>query len=175
MNVWLFENLGQRCCVVGGYVAKLERGENRWPSAHNRSAFRAVLGAATDAELGFFIIQGHAKDGADEQRAALTVPACGCGLVVGRWTPREARMLREALRMTVRAFGEHLGMTTNTVSLWENARAVTPLRLATQSVLDRALKMADADARGRFAVLLGASGHDPGTATAGPTPLHAVG
>ncbi|WP_239141904.1 XRE family transcriptional regulator [Actinoplanes campanulatus] len=36
-------------------IGKLERGENRWPREKRREAFRAVLHAATDAELGFYI------------------------------------------------------------------------------------------------------------------------
>ncbi|WP_433528271.1 hypothetical protein ACQPYA_18140 [Micromonospora sp. CA-263727] len=36
--------------------------QTRWPSAHYRTALRALLNKATDAELGFFIIQGHAND-----------------------------------------------------------------------------------------------------------------
>jgi hypothetical protein len=35
------------------YVGRLERGIRRYPTADYREAFRAVLGAATDAELGF--------------------------------------------------------------------------------------------------------------------------
>src|SRR3712207_6761979 len=36
-------------------IGKLERGEHRWPRARRREAFRAVLGAASDTELGFYI------------------------------------------------------------------------------------------------------------------------
>ncbi len=35
-------------------IGKLERGEHRWPRAPRREAFRAVLGAAVDSELGFY-------------------------------------------------------------------------------------------------------------------------
>ncbi|HZM25818.1 MAG TPA: hypothetical protein VFB89_00495, partial [Gemmatimonadales bacterium] len=36
-------------------ISRWERGGRRWPDAHYRDAFRAVLGVATDAELGFYI------------------------------------------------------------------------------------------------------------------------
>ena len=59
---------------------------------------------------------------------------CGCTpMVVGRWTGREVRALREALRMSVRAFAEHLGVTTATVSRWEHRRAPAPPRPAAQA------------------------------------------
>ncbi|MFD1082537.1 hypothetical protein ACFQ3M_13165, partial [Micromonospora andamanensis] len=62
VNAWLYEHAGRRFAIHAGYIGNLERGTTRWPSAHYRTGLRAVLGKATDAELGFFIIQGHAKD-----------------------------------------------------------------------------------------------------------------
>ncbi|MFJ8578417.1 hypothetical protein [Micromonospora sp. NPDC093277] len=59
---YLFEHVGRVSDINAGYIGKLERGEHRWPAAHTRTAFRAVLGRDTDAELGFYIIQGHASD-----------------------------------------------------------------------------------------------------------------
>jgi hypothetical protein len=59
-------DLVNRCLAASGvrgaaldaaYLGKLERGEHRWPSREYRSAFRMVLGAATDSELGFFIVR----------------------------------------------------------------------------------------------------------------------
>jgi hypothetical protein len=50
------------------------------------------------------------------------------------------------------------------VSGWEN-RNPTPLRLATQAVLDQALTLADADTRTRFALIL--AGTPNGTSSAG--------
>lgn len=38
-----------------GYVRRLERGESRWPNQQYRAALRAVLDAATDADLGFAV------------------------------------------------------------------------------------------------------------------------
>jgi hypothetical protein len=59
-------------CIDAVYVGKLERGVIRWPALVVRAAFRNVLGAATDAELGFYIVRGLARssefvrDGIDE-------------------------------------------------------------------------------------------------------------
>jgi hypothetical protein len=39
------------------YIGKLERGVHRWPQRQYRLAFRAVLGVASDAQLGFYIIR----------------------------------------------------------------------------------------------------------------------
>ncbi|WP_016697390.1 hypothetical protein [Actinoalloteichus spitiensis] len=39
--------------VNANHIGKWERGVIRWPAAHYRAALRAVLGAATDGELGF--------------------------------------------------------------------------------------------------------------------------
>jgi hypothetical protein len=39
------------------YIGKLERGEHRWPQSRYREAFRTVLRATTDSDLGFFIVR----------------------------------------------------------------------------------------------------------------------
>ncbi|WP_018785312.1 DNA-binding transcriptional regulator [Micromonospora sp. CNB394] len=41
---------------------------------------------------------------------------------VQKWTGRETRMLRHALRMSIRDFAEHLGVSERTVSKWEAGR-----------------------------------------------------
>jgi transcriptional regulator with XRE-family HTH domain len=38
----------------GDYVSKLERGVHTWPNKHYRQSLRQVLGAASDADLGFY-------------------------------------------------------------------------------------------------------------------------
>ncbi len=40
--------------VTANHVGKLEQGLYTWPRALRRQAYRAILGASTDAELGFF-------------------------------------------------------------------------------------------------------------------------
>ncbi|MFI7694267.1 hypothetical protein ACIBQ6_34750 [Nonomuraea sp. NPDC049655] len=53
VNAWLFENHHRHGGLTQEYVGKLERGEVRWPNAHYREAFRAILGAERDRDLGF--------------------------------------------------------------------------------------------------------------------------
>jgi hypothetical protein len=43
--------------ISGHYIGRLERGEFRWPGVHVRRALRHVLGAASDTDLGFFILR----------------------------------------------------------------------------------------------------------------------
>src|SRR5262245_58484941 len=45
---------GRRCAIDADYVSKVERGEISWPGTAYRSGFRTVLGAASDAALGFY-------------------------------------------------------------------------------------------------------------------------
>jgi hypothetical protein len=70
---------------------------------------------------------------------------------VGRWTGREAKLLREALRLSVRDFAAHLGVGVRTVNKWEARQAdITPLPYM-QEVLDTALARASDEAKARFA------------------------
>ncbi|GAA3010454.1 hypothetical protein [Actinokineospora diospyrosa] len=73
---------------------------------------------------------------------------------VGHWTGREASALRRALRLSVRAFAEHLGVAVRTVAKWEALKADTSPRPDTQAILDTALGRADTDATLRFRLLL---------------------
>lgn len=73
---------------------------------------------------------------------------------VHHWTGLETRALRLALRLSVRAFAEHLGVAVATVSKWESKRAGTAPRPDTQAMLDTALGRADAPAHLRFETLL---------------------
>ncbi|MEV5874273.1 helix-turn-helix domain-containing protein [Streptomyces sp. NPDC052101] len=73
---------------------------------------------------------------------------------VHHWTGLEARALRLALRLSVRAFAEHLGVAVATVSKWESKLADTEPRPDTQAILDTALGRADASVHLRFETLL---------------------
>ncbi|MGH3812775.1 MAG: XRE family transcriptional regulator [Pseudonocardiaceae bacterium] len=56
VNAWAYDNTTPQRIIAtdANYVGQLERGRIRWPQdADRRAGFRAVLGAATDAELGF--------------------------------------------------------------------------------------------------------------------------
>lgn len=70
------------------------------------------------------------------------------------WTGREARALRGALRLSVRAFAEHLGVAPRTVSKWEHFGEATRPQPDTQAILDTALSQASPDVRLRFQALL---------------------
>jgi tetratricopeptide (TPR) repeat protein len=48
--------------VTANHVGKLEQGTNTWPRALRRQAYRMVLGATTDAELGFYNIRRRPTD-----------------------------------------------------------------------------------------------------------------
>ncbi|GHC72094.1 helix-turn-helix domain-containing protein [Streptomyces flavofungini] len=69
---------------------------------------------------------------------------------VQRWTGREASALRAALRMSMRAFAEHLGVALRTVAKWEDLGEATQPRPDTQAILDTALARAGAHAQARF-------------------------
>ncbi|MFD3380730.1 MULTISPECIES: helix-turn-helix domain-containing protein [unclassified Streptomyces] len=73
---------------------------------------------------------------------------------VRQWTGREASVLRAALRMSMRAFAEHLGVALRTVAKWESLGAETQPRPDTQAILDTALAHADAAAHARFEAVL---------------------
>lgn len=85
---------------------------------------------------------------------------------VHHWTGLEAKALRLALRLSVRAFAEHLGVGVRTVSKWEKLQALTEPRPDTQAILDTALARADAAAHLRFETFLSEAGR-PGTAAVG--------
>lgn len=68
-----------------------------------------------------------------------------------RWTGREAKLLREALRLSVRDFADRLGVGARTVNKWEARLAgITPLPYM-QEVLDTALARASDEVKARFA------------------------
>jgi hypothetical protein len=71
-------------------------------------------------------------------------------MTVARWTGLEARALREALRMSVRAFAAHLGVAIASVSNWERRGQRIRLRDETQHILDTALHRASDNERARF-------------------------
>lgn len=77
---------------------------------------------------------------------------------VHHWTGLEAKALRLALRLSVRAFAGHLGVGIRTISKWEKLLAATEPRQDTQAILDTALARADAAAHLRFETFLSEAG-----------------
>lgn len=70
-----------------------------------------------------------------------------------RWTGHEARLLRTALRMSMRTFAAHLGVAERTVSKWEKAGPRTTPWPDTQAILDTTLAQAGDNAKARFTQL----------------------
>lgn len=75
-------------------------------------------------------------------------------VVIRKWTGREAAALRQAKRMSIRAFAAHLGVTVATVSNWESRGELARLRTETQQLLDLDLARVPADVRQRLAAVL---------------------
>lgn len=54
VNAHVWETTGNRRALDGDMIGRYERGLNRWPNAEYREGLRAVLGATSDSDLGFF-------------------------------------------------------------------------------------------------------------------------
>jgi transcriptional regulator with XRE-family HTH domain len=67
------------------------------------------------------------------------------------WTGREVRCLRQAHRMSIREFAEHLGVSDRMVSKWEAAGEQIRPRPVNQAALDTVLARSAPDVRDRFA------------------------
>lgn len=77
--------------------------------------------------------------------------------IVRVWSGVEVRALREAKRMSIRAFAAHLGVSERIVSKWEaGAEAIHP-RPVNQAALDSSLSVSGPDVQARFSILLGTS------------------
>lgn len=69
------------------------------------------------------------------------------------WTGAEIRALREARRMSVRAFAAHLGVSDRMVSKWEARPDIRP-RPMNQAALDTSLARVEPATLSRFALIL---------------------
>ncbi|MFG1949619.1 helix-turn-helix domain-containing protein [Micromonospora sp. NPDC048830] len=129
-------DLAKLICYSRSQIANVEVGRDNttrlfWHNADAALGAHGALLAMFDhvhaLVRDFHAQEVHAPD--QERQQAATPPApltspvtacpvpCRCGpTVVGRWTGREVRALREALRMSVRAFAEYLGVTMATAS-----------------------------------------------------------
>ncbi len=84
VNTWVWEHHDKKVVVAtANYLGKLERGLIRWPGALFREALRAILGAPTDAALGF--VNARARrwvvklEDVDQQRLLRRRTALGAG------------------------------------------------------------------------------------------------
>lgn len=80
------ERLGIRYAIDARYVGEMERGRVRYPSAPRRQAFREVLGASSDGEIGFWHRGSNLDEAfvASEDATSLVIP----GPVVSSPTPK---------------------------------------------------------------------------------------
>ena len=79
---------------------------------------------------------------------------------VQRWSGREIRALREAKRMSIRAFAAHLGVSERMVSKWEAGEAIFP-RPVNQAALDTSLACSNTEVHERFSMILSVTGSSP--------------
>jgi tetratricopeptide (TPR) repeat protein len=70
---------------------------------------------------------------------------------VVRWTGLEANLLRRAMRLSLRGFAEHLGVSLGTVSAWNRRGVTVEPTPEMQSILDTTLARTTEEARDRFA------------------------
>jgi len=88
--------------------------------------------------------------------------------IVHRWTGRETRALRQALRMSIKDFSAHLGVAERTVSKWEAGQDTVRPRPEMQAALDTALGRASEDVRERFILALNLNEPRPSPDTGRP-------
>jgi hypothetical protein len=53
VNAYIWDHHHKKVALDANHLGKIERGLIRWPSKLYREALRAILGASTDAALGF--------------------------------------------------------------------------------------------------------------------------
>lgn len=90
---------------------------------------------------------------------------------VQQWSGIEVRALRDAMRMSIREFAAHLGISERMISKWEAAGASINPRPVNQSALDTCLKRSDADTQARFAHLTGGALTSGSDVDANPAPI----
>lgn len=93
---------------------------------------------------------------------------------VTTWTGWDANALRNALRMSVTAFAEHLGTARRTVATWSSQGDKVLPRADMQAALDTVLSRATPEVRERFAALrVGGTGRATADALRSPAGTHA--
>lgn len=87
-------------------------------------------------------------------------------ITIDKWTGREARALRETLRMSQREFADYLGVAIRTIAQWDSSGAQITPRPEFQRLLDVALARAGEDVRHRFDVAVSGPRPEPSRAGA---------
>lgn len=75
-------------------------------------------------------------------------------VVFERWTGKESRALREARRMTVAAFAEHIRVSDRTIWSWERSSMKAGIRVSNQAALESSLSELEESERELFYRLL---------------------
>lgn len=86
-----------RGALDANHVGKWERGGTRWPAERYRMGLRAVLDAATDAELGLYSPRRATVDSVDRKTFLKSTLGAGAGVVLARNAPPETAGLAAAL------------------------------------------------------------------------------
>lgn len=74
---------------------------------------------------------------------------------IRKWTGRESRALREAMRLSIRDFADQLGVTARSISKWEAGGPHFVQRPESQEILDTKLRQVSDEVRARFELILG--------------------
>jgi tetratricopeptide (TPR) repeat protein/transcriptional regulator with XRE-family HTH domain len=94
---------------------------------------------------------------------------------VARWTGAETKALRQAMRLSIRAFAAHLGVDARTVNKWEARRSTITLLPDTQALLDTALGRASEEVKTRFIQTVGNGEQEEGrNKTQHVEPVHSL-
>ena len=76
---------------------------------------------------------------------------------IRKWTGRESRALREAMRLSQRDFANDLGVSSRSVSKWEAGGVDFVQREESQAILDTKLRQVSDEVRTRFELILSAA------------------
>jgi len=90
VNDHVYRATGRTGAVDAQHVGRWERGVNRWPAERYRTALRAVLNVATDAELGFHRPGQTNLDDVDRKTFLKTTLGAGAGILLA---PSEANLI----------------------------------------------------------------------------------
>lgn len=77
VNAFIWSSTGQRIALDASTLARYERGLIRWPNEAYRAGLRAVLGARSDAELGFHPTRRGRTPAPDRREFLQTLGAVG--------------------------------------------------------------------------------------------------
>jgi DNA-binding transcriptional regulator YiaG len=109
------------------------------------------------------------REGLRSARAATTEKiAMRPMTTVPHWTGAQTKALRQAMRLSIRAFAAHLGVDTRTVNKWEAQGNTITLLPDNQALLDTALARAPEDVKTRFTQTLNSNEQQQHTNQAQP-------